>query len=429
MKLTTCKKVLKFSVEIKLKTNLLIKSGEAGDYTDSTIERTPEGMLHINGYVWGSLLRRAISRIKGGEGIAALIGKNNGDDGVSPLWCEPSFVKLPLTDIKTGIKINRKWGTTDIGALYSDEIVPPGIILKLNFNYFCDDSTIDDIKDKIASAFWVINEGIENIGSGWSYGYGRLEVLKIRYKTIDLSDEGERGFLWGFEGQGGYKETEQKKTEISKQWIKYNVRAEIADGQLLAIHTVLPLSEIIDRYPELPDTFVFRRYKIKNDKPELEIVITGKAIRQTLLSAQIERKLRSLGEDICDDTTKKKDCTCKRCLWFGNTNSSGIIAVLDANVNNPNTEVLHRIQLCEHSMQNINLFSGEYLTKGDFDIEIIIDCSRVDSENESLIENVKWVLEELKGENNAPPGWYRMGATSTCTGQVEVIKVGIDERK
>ena len=68
--------VLKFNVNLRLKTNLLLCSGFSSElFADSTIEKTSDGCLHINGYVWASLLRRCLARIRSGDTLAATIGK------------------------------------------------------------------------------------------------------------------------------------------------------------------------------------------------------------------------------------------------------------------------------------------------------------------------------------------------------------------
>lgn len=445
---------LQFRVNFELKTPLLLRSGKAGEFTDSSIEKTemPDGFqkLHINGYVWSSLLRRALGRTDEGKNYAQEVGKYDATTiGVSPLWCSSSYPALPDLDVRPGIKIDRKYGTASVGALYNDEIVPPGLKIPLNFTYFF--KTLND-KDKIKEAFsaalYVINEQIENIGGGWSYGFGRLTVEKAEYRCLYLKeifeDENGRTKLWNYEGDK-FKNLELKQNNTAKSWQKWTVKAKILDGQLLAVHMNHPLTDSYQGYEHLPDTFVFRRLRINGDgKASSEIVIPGKAIRQALFSVPIERKLRTKGEVICETPgefctcktcedyrkeEKKKDnspkCQCKRCKWFGSTEAGGIIAVLDAIVENKNTKVINRIQLCEHSMQNINLFSGEYLTSGSFDMEIIVD-RRENSDYDELIKNIAWVLNEMKKDGPAPPGWYRLGATSTCTGQVEVTEMPQD---
>lgn len=418
----TCNKALKFSADFRLRTNLMLRSGLEGEFTDSSVEKTSDNKLHISGYVWTSLLRRALSRLNNGKDIADKIGKYKAEDnGVSPLWCESSFAELPDTDVRPGSRIDRKSGTVATGALYSDEIVPQGIAVKLDFNYFlAGGDNSDDIKDAFISALAIINDGIENIGGGWSYGHGRLSLEKAYHEELDLKNPEHRKKLWSFEcnGMNSVSLPVLRKEDISRQWVKYTIRARIPDGQLLAVHTSYPLFQVFDKYPELPDTFVYRRYRINGDD-KIEVVLPGKSIRQALFSVPIERKLRTAGEDIC--AVDKFDCICKRCRWFGSTDKGGIIAVLDAKVESPETVILNRIQLCEHSMQNMNLFNGEYLKKGEFEIEVIIDCSRGSSEHEELVKELEGLLGEMKKDSNAPPGWYRMGATSTCTGQLEIV--------
>jgi len=460
MKLPHIKHAVKFSVDIRLKTPLMLRSGKAGVYTDSSIEKTQDGDLHINGYVWASLMRRALKRLEGAdvEKMAASVGfypaleKKSGknetaDDalsGVSPLWCEASFLKiLPedaspdmvAADIRHGIRIDRKMGAVSTGTLYSDEVLPPGYQVTLNFNYFCD--APEDAETNLFKALWIIEQGIENIGGGWSYGYGRLEILNVKTKRIDMTKAEDRKVLWQY-GQiekwdinTPLKTIQPDPPAIRLAWTRIQGKAIVADGQLMAIKTTIPPLEFEDQVNELPDTFVFRQNRIKSleQKPEAEIVITGKAIRQALLSVPIERKFRSADETMCPGITRKKKdgekgCTCKRCRWFGSVDRRGSVSVMDATVQNPETTILHRIQLCEHSMQNMNLFSGEFLCKGEFEINILIDHAH--GNKQELLDSVEKILSEIN-ENNAavPPGWHRIGGTSTCTGQIALGQIKI----
>jgi len=453
---------IKVTVDFMLRTNLLLRSGSAGDFTDSTIEKTPnKNCLHVNGYVWSSILRRAMDRLKGYEKITASIGKYDYPEergkydypeerGVSPFWFESSLVPLPNTDVRPGIKIDRKHGVNVIGALFNDEIVPPGLPLKMRFTCFCGASDMERIKAAVQTALWVVHDGIENIGGGWSYGYGRLEVTGLREKTLDLREKDKRKLLWVDE-EKGYSELlilKPADSEILRQWKKISVKARVSDGQLLGIHSPHPLSADYAGINHLPDTFAFRRYRFNPAGTlEPEYAVPGKAIRQGIFSVPIERKLRTKGEAICETPAEyctcpdcidyRKEtgnkgrnpnckCKCMRCAWFGSTESGGIIAVTDGvftdltKTGKPETVVLNRQQLCEHSMQNIQLFSGEYLKQGIFTFEIYIDIANSES-SPDLQREVISILEEAKG-NNSPPGWHRIGGTSTCTGQVSVIE-------
>jgi len=458
MKIDDMKHALKFGVILRLRTALLLRSGEEDEFADNTIEMTPDELgdegkpkLHINGYVWSSLLRRALARLQNGQDMANAIGKypKNDPKGVSPLWCDATYADLyNNTEINPGNKIDRKYGAASTGGLFSEEIVPQGHRVFLHFNYFFADPVEEStIRENILAALWVINEGIESIGGGWSYGHGRLEVQEIKHKTLDLNLPEHRKELWDFDSlknagiedwEGKQKSYQNQKPDIKKPWIKYLVEAAIPQGQLLAIHTKIPPLDI-SGYGKLPDTFVFSRTIINEENESKQIpVITGKAFRQAIISSSIERKLRTKGEAVCLDTTqvtqikkcptiKKEGKPCKRCLWFGATDRGGIISVADAPVRESDKTDLNRIQLCEHTMQNMNLFSGEYLTQGQFKFEIIIDCSKSDFLGDKLIKELEWLLSEMKlpeksDDRIAPLGWYRLGATSTCTGQIEVRK-------
>ncbi len=411
------KYALKFKCQFKTATPLMIRSGFEGEFTDSSIEKTPDGKLYINGYVWASLIRRALLRIKGADELSSEIGKYDEEDkkGVSPLWTDASFIELPVTDVRPGIKINRSYGIAERGALFQDEIAPQGLTGELKFTMFISPSyTEDEIKAKLLKALSVINSGVESIGAGWSYGFGRLNIEKVWVASVDLAKHG----LWSEELH--YEECPLpvlSGDELVKSWRKLKIQAKILDGQLLAVHTDEPTQQI---YEEIPDSFVYSGHVINNGKTEHRYIIPGRTIRQSLFSVPIERKLRTYGKNICMEVGTQRDgCKCIRCQWFGSTEKGGIIAVTDAVVEDADSVVLHRIQLDEHSMQNMNLFSSEYLSKGKFSFTIYID--KINEEGKDLLKEIKDLLDEIT--KNAPKGWYRIGATTTCTGQIEILKI------
>ena len=443
MNFQTCTHAMKFMVEFKLRSCLLIRSGEIGEFSDSTIARTPDGKkLEINGYVWSSLLRRCLERLKNDNGLANKIGKYDSEiNSVSNLWLKPSFVDLPFTDNRSGNKIDRKKGSASEGALYNDEIVPPGLSIPLQCLFFCDASEIKQVQDAFSAALWVVNENIENIGGGWSYGFGRLECIHAYWKKITLSDEHDRKRLFRDEESSAFQELEIHKPDIKKPWVQYTVQAQIQEGQLLAIHNDFP--SVIDAHGgKLPDKFLFRRMVVGSDSSlSYELVIPGKSLRQALFSVPIERKLRSKNEDCCDNPSelctcnrckdhwnvvhKKEnspDCQCRRCQWFGNTEKGGMVAVFDAPLSKTDTVILNRIQLCEHSAQNVQLFSSEYLKAGDFSFEVVIDRSCDGPSAALLMKEIEIILSEMNPGGDAPPGWHRIGVTSTATGQLSLLE-------
>lgn len=428
------KKALQFMISFELASPLMIRSGLQGEFTDSGIERDFEDRLHINGYVWASLFRRALMRVKGGDKLAYSIGKYDAvEGGVSALWTESSFIYLPqeTTDVRPGNRIDRTLGSAAKGALFSDEIIPPGIQGDLKFTLFMtNDDNADILKNLLFKAFSVINGGIETIGGGWSYGLGRLKLSKRGFRILNLKNPEDQAKLWKKYADSDVECNDKDSTEaatleskdISRPWKKYTVTAKISDGQLLAVHTKVPLLAEYDKYEEYPDDFVYQRYRYKDNEFVAEPVIPGRTIRQALFAVPIERMLRSTGEACCSDAgTQKNGCSCKRCTWFGSTVGGGIISASDAVIEKAETIVLNRVQLCEHTMQNLQLFNGEYLSGGTFSFDIVIDEARPNSAG--LNDKIKNILDELAGAIDAPPGWYRIGATSTCTGQISVTKV------
>lgn len=441
MEILDSRYALAFHVDFTLRTPLLLLTGDGDEVLDNTIDKTPDGKkLHINGYVWAGLLRRALARTAGqGTELAKEIGKYDSVRGVSPLWCESSFVDLPGLDSRPGIMIDRQWGATATGALYNEENVPPGIQIPLDFTWFVPlkegdkeidaDAYIEMLKDAISSALWVINDGIENIGGGWGYGFGRLECKTGRVAKLELSEPAKRKRLFKPVLGGDELSLPTEPPDLSRPWKKIRLEFMIADGQILAIHTKSPLLDVEHLSDELPDAFVFKSFVYDPEARKLDplFVIPGKAVRQALFSTEIERRLRTRKkEDACYVTAQMESgpnpsCTCKRCKWFGSTNESGIIAVLDASIEAAAASVLHRIQLCEHSAQNMNLFAGEYLTAGRFTTEVLIDQSREDKAHDELEEYIARILHEMM-PGKGPAGWHRIGATTACTGQLALEK-------
>jgi len=425
---------VKVAAVFRLKTPLVIRTPSDEDYLDHKVERTPDDRLHINGYVWASLLRRSAERIDSLPDVFSMIGKYKGTEGVSPFWFESTMVQLSVTDIRPGIRIDRRLGAVATGALYSEEMVPAGHEIPLEFAVFLKQSKgVEEIVDSIGKIFQIIDDGIENIGGNWSYGYGRLQFIEGRYRVLDLANDEDRNSLW-LPLDNGNAVTLQK-PEVKSPYLRIAVNARLIDGQMMAIHSELPpvsfdssSEEVVAEYP---DHFVFRSFILEpaTGMPAHRAVIPGKAIRQALLSAPIERMLRTRGEDICDTDDKCTCSRCRRCLWFGSTDAGGIIAVTDAVVEEAETEYLRRIQLCEHSMQNANLFLEEFLVKGRFSFEILIDRKghkERDCRSEELVDVIMQVLDEMKGVN-APEGWHRLGASSTSTGHVSVTDWKITE--
>ncbi|MCX7858216.1 MAG: hypothetical protein N2513_09635 [Deltaproteobacteria bacterium] len=447
------KKVLKYSAGVRFRTPLLLKSGKDDVFSDSTIEKTYDGkFIHINGYVWASLIRRCLARLKNGLEVAERIGKyNDGKFGVSQMWCEPSFISLSYgLHVRYGNAVDRKYGSAKEGALFSDEITPSGLSTTINWNYFVSEQEDEKlIKTLFIDALKVASSGIENVGGGWSYGFGRMEVKEVKLRILDLSNEEDLKHLWRYDDAVFKEKSETFEMEkwrdpsILKPWISIRSEARIVEGQLLSVANKYPTFNEIESLTDYPDSFVYRGYVVNGDgKVSSKIIIPGRTLRQAIFSVEIERKLRTRNESrvfLCDSLAgsctcyvcegKRRGnknntadyCLCSKCNWFGSTDRAGIISVLDAPLEDVETVILNRIQLCEHSVQNINLFSTEYVKKGKFNLEILIDLSEERTDPIRLKEEVLWVLEQMKNEKKSPKGWIRIGASSTATGQLEVL--------
>lgn len=399
-----------FTLTFNLITPLIIKEESNEEFLDSVISRTPSDRLYINGYQWASLFKRALQRLDNTFNLPTVkeFYSSKGSEGVSPFWFKTSEVPIPFTDYRTGIKLHRRYLSAETGALYMEEVVPPGYELNCSFKVYLlpeEEARWKDFVDVIEEALWVIDHYIENLGGHWSYGYGRLKL-----KAGNAHFKGESVEL-----------KPRVPSSIKDKWKLINVKVAIAPGQLLAIHSEdLPVfNEYIYSWTsDLPDYFVFRSlyYEPEKKKFTSRIVIPGKAIRQALFSVPLERKWRTMGKDVCLLQEPRSSCRCKRCIYFGSSERRGLLAVMDAAVDDAETLLLRRVQLCEHSYQNINLFLEEFMVSGKFSFYIIID--RID-EAEELRNLIREQLEELSWKSS-PPNWYRLGGNSTSTGQIKV---------
>ena len=486
--------ILKFSVKMALKTPLMLRSGNSGTFSDSELERTPDGTrLHVNGYVWASLMKRALSRIESDNLQVKALAESIGDylpspdgRGISPVWFAPAFAPILNTEIRPGIRLDRKYLTTVKGALYTDEVLSVGHEITLNFNCYCRNETssgcrrdeslpnklrethltppaetteVQNLKTAILDALVLIDQGLERIGGGWSYGLGRLKVLEVHCCRLDLKipqdcDDALREKIkanrkriksfdtkadgWSLLSWETHKNHTQKRVESGliqlKPCRRWRVEANILDGQLMGIGaSSVPIqykNEDGDLpFNEIPDSFLFMTVQMPRDAMDASngkavLTVPGKALRQALFSAPIERALRSKGMPEDEDEKQERAIEIEEQMirWFGSTDQRGILAIDDATISDGQTELIHRIQLCEHSHQNNNLFSGHYLKSGRFTFEILMDPMKNDPVDEELAKMIDTILEEMKGES-APPGWSRIGRTSTCTGQIQVTQV------
>jgi len=417
MNLKDARCALKLRVGLRLASPLLLRSGEEGELADSALQRDGEGRLYVDGYVWAGLLRRALERFCPQR--AAAIGKWQRDDplGVSPLWCESSHMPLLATQINAGITIDRELGSARDQALYADELAATGHPLELRLILFAASrEAARGWRDDLLKALKLIDIGCEGIGGGWSYGLGLLRVESCQDCLLDLRQADRRSVLWRWDDLDWTSASlPDQPPAAGMSWI--DVEAGLAPGQLLAIRSSVPPLDLTP-FGKLPDSFVFRRPRLQVDGSLVEEpVIPGKAIRQGLLSVALERRWRSRGEPICLSTAHQNPCDCRRCHWFGNLAAAGCLGVTEAPVENPDPQVLNRIQLCEHSRQNMNLFAGEFLVAGRFRFRILLDERRGGDAGE-LIAELTGPLQEMK-EGQCPAGWYRVGGTRGCAGGIQ----------
>ncbi len=443
MKITTATHALRIHALFSLATPLLLRSGEEGEFTDAVLQRTPDGKLHVNGYVWSNLLQRALNRIAEGETLAREIGnypianasgkgeeaKKVNSGGVSQLWFESTSVALEHYDSLSGNRIDREYGSVAAQALYNFELAPAGLQLPLWFTAFVQKGQDpSELRQKLSQALWIVAQHIETIGGGWGYGYGRLDLVKSDGAILDLRLPDDRKLLWSMDQTKLSPLPDAPKPDIAQPWTRLALKSRVLDGQLLCVsNSSLPLTADVSVYTGfMPDHFVHRQVIVQPDqKAKDAMVIPGKAFRQAALSVPLERRWRTEGEEVCDvNNIKHKPCTCPRCRLFGNMDRRGMLSVGDALVRDPQTTVLSRLQLCEHTRQvnGSTLFFGEYLSQGDFDFEIIIDSATDADFYQEALELIGNECRSMEPDN-APPGWMRLGKTATATGQFVVTDI------
>ncbi len=501
MNINLCKKALQCRAELSFRTCVKISSGHDGDFTDSTLDTTPDGTkLVINGNVWAGLFNRALGRVRGGEVLAESIGDYKAEDyGISPFLCRDSFVSLIIKDIRYGNRLDSAFKSVEPGGLFSDEVAARGHRVQLRFNYLMEENhDPENLKGLFLKGFHVIHSGIENIGGNWGYGYGQLKVESVTFDILDLKNETGRKKLFdltetttdngtptttpmpsvqtpvfkfnppqmghgkkknkqkgGIQKQSGGNKSQvpnasveaqetftliqttstwQSSTEkikgrsnqfgipeITVPWRKLRVKARIPHGQLLAIGSDTPPDpDNRIAYAKYPDSFVFREHIVESGRSKHPPTVTGKAVRQALIRSELERRLKTetCEEDVQSVTNR----------WFGfagNKNDDGqrgLVSVSDSTMESFETVVLNRIHLCELSAENINLFSREFLKRAIFSFNILVDGREDEPYN-----RIKVLLESMKKTEAAPPGWHTLGATSSCTGQIEVLEI-IEDR-
>ncbi len=452
MRLKEARVGLFFHIVFELQTPLVLSTGDPEGDLDNTLDVSPDNRLCINGYAWSSLLRRALMRLETGASLARVIGKFHRQQPdsmtLSPLWFRTSLVDLPGRCDRAGNVIQRPMGAARKGLLFVEEVAMAGLRLPMDCIFFLEtDTKSQEVEKNLEDALWVIESGIENLGGGWSYGFGRLRVHRAYRKLLDFSKEEDRRKFaalmtdpatLALEERNRFKVPQTPNSSIALPWLEWKVEMGLQEGQLMAIHMDDPTLAVSSQtsWPRYPDRFVFRtlRWNGNKNKSTSRVVIPGKALRQAFIATQIERRLEAEGVSVCDPTTglrvesKENPRPCLRCLWFGSTERSGIVAVLDASVNKAQFELLQRGQFCEHSRQNMHLFAEEYLKRGNFSVRILLDLSRKDCEGGKLEGYIDWLLRDLK-KTEGPAGWYRIGANATCTGQLCVLEENITKRR
>ena len=447
MNIHNATRVLQVLVQWRTRTDLRLGTGLGDFFCDDILDKSPDGRLNISGMAWASLIRRALARLKGsGLAMAESIGKypaedetnNPRRDGVSTLWARSSLVDLPITNVTPGIRIHREHGSVAGGSLYQTESAPAGLVLPMSLRFFL--SAKDDAETTLATlrrALWIIECGAENLGADWGYGLGRLDFVAGSYRELALTDAGRRRLLWQdpTPDQGKALTLDPvDPTTLHRPFLFFTVPLKVQPGQLLAIKSHVPGLDYaqLKHIDHLPDTYVHTAWRINRTGQKRQPVITGKALRQSLFSRTLERRWRTVdGSPPCQALAKNSDaCQCMRCLVFGNMTHRGQIGVEEAVVMDPRIDVIQRISLCEHSMQNIQMFNGEYLTAGRFVTRIIVDSPASGDGTMGLpLQDLKPLMEQILEEldpapQKAPPGWQRIGSTSGCTGSV-VLDTGV----
>lgn len=183
--------------KLELKTNLHIGSDKASIDTDALCIRNAEGDLIIPGTTLAGIFRSNLETLFGENDtlIRDLFGFIGTDESIaSNIIFQDALLENPQninSDIRDGVKINRKYLSAEEGAKYDKETVLRGSIFQgiitinktdknmLQFNKYI---------ELLKVAFYNLNEGLVPIGGGSSRGLGLCSIKECHFCSLDFTN-------------------------------------------------------------------------------------------------------------------------------------------------------------------------------------------------------------------------------------------------
>jgi len=192
----TGKTIIYFRLE--LKTNLHIGSGESNIDTDALCVRNSENKLIIPGTTLAGIFRSTIECLFDNSGlIKDLFGdvnKKSNEYFASNIIFQDAIIQTDEevnTDIRDGIKIIRKYLSTEEGAKYDKETVFTGSIFQDIITINKTDKNKDDFSkylELVKIAFYNLDEGLISIGGSSSRGLGQCSVKECFAFEFDFTN-------------------------------------------------------------------------------------------------------------------------------------------------------------------------------------------------------------------------------------------------
>lgn len=248
--------------QLELKTNLHIGSGESNIDTDALCIRNSENKLIIPGTTLAGIFRSTLERLfDDSRLIKDLFGdvnKKTNESFASNIIFQDAIIQTDEevnTDIRDGIKINRKCLSTEEGAKYDKETVFKDSIFRGIITITKTDKNKDDFSkylELVKIAFYNLDEGLISIGGSSSRGLGQCSVKE--YFTFELD----------------FTNPEHFKDFLLDDFYDYDFEKMKNEHQSYLKDLDFKKSIFFDEFPPLKDDFIIKiDYTISTTEPLL----------------------------------------------------------------------------------------------------------------------------------------------------------------
>jgi len=183
--------------KLELKTNLHIGSGESNIDTEALCIRNTEGDLIIPGTTLAGIFRSNLGSLFGVNNslIKNLFGFAKDDKSIASNIIFQDAVlgnfKNTNTDIRDGVRINRKYRSAEEKAKYDKETVFNGSMFQGIITINKTDKNagqFNDYLELIKIPFYNLNEGLTSIGGSSSRGLGLCSVKECHFLIFDFTN-------------------------------------------------------------------------------------------------------------------------------------------------------------------------------------------------------------------------------------------------